>query len=357
MMRTLLVVALGLGLGCGDNIKLAEDGGVEDDADVTDGGPFDYPNDPSGYEANLISYISEITIPELDQDDDPTCCFDFGSISKNDGLDNAYATFMQEINDLVPLFDAQQEYDELLARNPQDNPLVWLIDHRGLAVGQSDQFRMAFLYGAMEGDTTQPDARAGTGTFTISSRSFEPGTGTPLSAFDAVFFSEPTGAVLSPSGSMFVPFALANTELQLPLEAARVRGTAVPTNDGVSYSRGEISGYITVDDFFGTLNDTLEERCSCIADELPIFTKNVDGDWVESCPTGPTVVNACGGSPLTEVCVGIAGRVQDGGACSQFPLLVPNQVDIDTDGDDEYDAISFGLEFIAARGEVVDSNE
>ncbi|MBT8492878.1 MAG: hypothetical protein KJO07_07435, partial [Deltaproteobacteria bacterium] len=225
MMRTLMVAALGLALGCGDNIKLAGDGGIDGiDADVPDSGPFDYPDDSDGYRANLASYISTITIPELD-DGDPTCCFDFGSRSKNEGIDNAYAVFVQTVTEFVNLFNVQQEYDELLDRAPQDGPLVWLIDHRGLAVGQSDQFRMAFLYGAMEGDTTQPDARAGTGTFTISSRSFEPGTGTPRTSFDGVFYSAATGAVLSPAGPMFVPFALANAELQLPLESARIRGT------------------------------------------------------------------------------------------------------------------------------------
>lgn len=340
--------------GCGDNIKPATDGGMRDDAAIPDGGgQLDFPDSPGEYQAGLVAYIDAITIPEL-ENDEPTCCRDFGPLSEDDGIDNAFAGFFETVaTNSGNLVDLEAVYAEIL----DDGDLIWLIDHRGLDIRRSDTFTLAFLYGVFEGDTTVPDARSGTGTFTIDQgRSFEDGTGTPRSAFPGSNYNRGIPSIFTKRGEMVIPFAAPGGTFDVPLRSAEVRGEATAEADGVSYASGTISGYIAEDDFYTSLNETLEARCQCIAGDLPIFTQDGSGDWnPPDCPNGNQVATACD-QPGEEICVGIASSPANGGACT-FWTAFSLQLDLDTDGDEEADAASVGIELTATRGEIVEVEE
>ncbi len=346
----LLVAVTTLTLGCGDNIKLSSDAGSDAAIDAAvDAGQLDFPDDPNDYEVGIVSYVSELTLPAVNEGT-PICCHDFGAISEDDGIDNSFVKFIDILEDLGTI-DMQTVYDDVL----ENELLVWLFDHRGLNVERTDQFTLAMLYGKFDGPTTIVEARAGEGIYKIRSRSFETGTGTPRSYFTGATYNKPIPSILAGPREIFVPFPISGGYVDVPLKRARVSGMATVEVDGVTYVEGELSGYILEDDFYEAFNDTLAERCSCISAELPIFSKN-GSDWEADCPDGATVEANCAADD-EEICVTIAAGPAEDGLCQFWTSFSGVQLDIDSDGDEEFDAVSFGLLFSTVDATVVDGIE
>jgi len=331
---------------CGDN-KTFPDGGMID-ADLSDGGFVEFPADDDDYIPGIGSYVATLTVPSV-AGDIPSCCYDFQAKSKNEGVDNGYAKFVQYVGGLVSnSLDVQSIIDDLL----DDGDLIWLFDHRGIRIDRTDQFTLALLYGRFEGSTTVIEAQAGDGTFDIRRSSFVGGTGTPKSYFDGTTFNKSLSTVLTGARNIVVPFPVFGGFVEVPLRDARITGTATATRDGVTYTRGELSGYIVEDDFYAALNATLAAQCGCISGDLPIFSKSGD-NWTSSCPNGNDVATACDADD-ERICIGIASSPANSGACSLWTFISANQLDIDSDGDSEYDAMSFGLEFTAEEAVLID---
>ena len=346
MSRWLIVcsglVAL-LATACGDNLGVA-DAGI--DAVVADGGFVDFPDDDDNYIPGIGSYVATLTVPDIEMGD-PTCCYDFQSKSKNDGVDNGYALFVQYLGNDQSL-NFQGIIDDVL----DAGRLIWLFDPRGLRIDRTDQFTLALLHGRFEGATTVVEANAGEGTFDIRRSSFVEGTGTPKSYFDGATFNHSLSSVFTGARNIEIPFPLFGGYVDMPLRDARITGTASATRDGVTYTRGELSGYIVEDDFYQALNDTLTEKCSCISADLPVFTKSGD-NWTADCPSTIDLTNNCDAAE-EEICIGIAGTPANDGLCTVVTFLSANQLDIDSDGDAEYDAMSFGVEFTAKEAILID---
>jgi len=347
MMRPLAVCLVAtLWCACGDNIKLRADGGADDDSGTADGGQLDFPDDSDQYVAGIASYVRALKLPAI-QDDVPICCYDFGAISDNDGVDNNFAKFIAAVEGVATFLDLQSVYDEVL----DDGGLIWLFDHRGLNINKTDQFTLALLYGQFEGATTIVEAKAGEGTFEILSRSFRGNTGTPRSFLDGAIYNKAIPSILAGPRDIEVPFLIPGGEITVPLKRGRISGMATAREDGVNYTQGRLSGYIREDDFYGALNTTLMDRCACIASHLPIFEKNGD-TWEATCPPDTEVTDNCT-TTEQEICVTIAGEVEDGGLCPFWTFFSANQLDIDSNGDETFDAVSFGLELEAVDATIV----
>jgi hypothetical protein len=363
-----LLLSLVLLMACGDNLGPSVnnnniiDGGLRDGGDI-DAAPDDWPSSPNDYRTHALGWVDTLTIPALSGEPGsfvPTCCRDFGAISKDkleeetNNIDNAFALFFKSLETLsVDALDFQGNFDDAI----DQEHLVMLLDHRDLPVGDdNDRFILAVLRGIFADGTSPVEGSLGDGVFTIDALSFLAGTGEPTTVWSNVTFN--SGSVATPPGDMEVPFAFSNDSvLYLPVRQGRISGTATVSANGVEYSTGEISGYVTVESLFTRLNDTVaSSQCSCLGASSPIFVKDDGGNPGQYSAGARCVDNA--EALCTEadeaICVTIAdGNVGDGGLCDFWQFVSYSQADINLSGGTEaYEALSLGLQFTTKTAEM-----
>jgi hypothetical protein len=289
MRRTtrLLCTLLAAGaLACGSDGSSADvDGGSGGDGGGGGGNPDASIDDVP----DRLSYIDTLTIPSV-SGQEPSCCYDFGEISKNGtGTDdNALAIIAN--NPLLEFagIDFQQVLDDTLENGDQ----VLLLNHVGLT-GPDDSFRMDGLQGDFAEGTTYTEASAGVTTLTAT------------------------------------------------VKEARISGAATLSETAASYTGGELSGYILVDELFAGLN-AYAATCTCLGLSGDLFAKGPDGLWDSDC-----VANAATLCAEEPDCATIAGsEVFEGQACPLVPDLIQNNADIDLNDDPAvYEGLSVGFEW------------
>lgn len=293
--------------------------------------------------ANANTYISELITPEI-LDNEPTCCKDFGDISKNEGIDNALA----ELDEAIAGFGASLAGS--LQNGINQGSVVILLDHRELSgADDADGFVLSWLNGAFADGTSYANASSGQGQFLLAADSFDAGTGEPQIVFN------PAQMVLGEMSAGPAPVSLLlpldDAFLSVTVQNAEVTGTATLSLDGVAYTAGTISGYIEVENLIDALNELAASSCGCLGLQQPLF-EEVDGEYVGNCVDN--VAAACPNQD-EEICRVIGGNVAlpNGEFCGVLPNLFEGSADISTNGDpDTYEALSLGLEWVGVNAEV-----
>ncbi len=109
----------------------------------------------------------------------------------------------------------------------------------------------------------------------------------------------------------------------------------------MTYTAGEISGYLPVDDYFGGINDFVASSCSCLGLSGPLYARS-GTMWTNQCQDQAVVDAACPSDPA-------CAEVGAGTDCTASPLLITSLADLDTDASmPGYDSLSLGLRFTAA---------
>lgn len=308
--------------------------------------PFTWPADPTAF-ANTstdASYIYELLVPET-QDGVAVCCKDFGAISKAPGIDNALAN----LNDTLAIFGA--DIQAPLTDAIENGSAVILLDHRELdGATDPDGFLLSWLAGSFANGTDYGSAAASNGQFTLLPAAFKPGTGEPLVVFNPASMMANEMAAGPTSLDFSLPFL--GSTLSLAIQQAEVSGTATVPNDGIAYTDGALSGWVTLESMYTAINTIIDQNCACIGNTQPIYTQDATNqEWEGACVAN---VNTVCPSNAEEICRVLAGsNIQNGGVCGLLPSILQGAADIDADNDDNFEALSIGFEWSAARADIV----
>ena len=304
--------------------------------------PVTWPATPEDYANSArVTYIATLRFPEIDENDQPICCRDFGDISRNPGIDNSFAILASSLLGLG--FDLNQLLYDTLA----SGDLVALLDHRELD-GETDPdgFALAWLRGSFDAPTDYATAAAGNGTFLLDPESLEP-SGEPKLLFNPAQME--AGAMTAGPAQLNLLLPIALQTLDLTVNDASIGGDATFAPDGLAYSAGTMSGWIELASIFENLNLLVANECACLGlGDTPLFEQQADGSWDGNCIMDPKAT--CD----DDLCPTLAGSdINDGGACSLTRQLLPQLADIDLDGDRaRFEAISIGLEWTGVSGRV-----
>jgi hypothetical protein len=304
---------------------------------------IDWPDDPELF-ANTANatYIPTLSLPPL-SDGKPTCCYDFGAKSKNEGIDNAFAILASTLQG----FDF--DLNAVLLDSLMTGALTVLLDHRELdGPDDADGFVLSWLRGEFEGTTDYPDAAAGNGTFLLDPDSLD-ATGAPLLYFDPALMEGGSMSAGPDQLSLILPFIGLN--LEVTVEEATMTGDAMIGSPEVSYDSGTMSGYVTVEEIFTGINEIVASECSCLGlGATPLYEQDGDGDWTGNCVSDPELV-----CPDIELCRTLGGDdINSSETCSATLTFLPQLADIDTDGDtSKYEAVSLGMEWTGVPATVV----
>jgi hypothetical protein len=339
--------------------------------DLPSEAPPTWPANPQSYTSAKASYIDTLTIPPIgpklcsaghcqtgetcttnsDCYAGPTCCKDFGAISRDhieastNHVDNALAVLADGLGALG--IDIQAT----LTNSIQDGSLVLLLDHRDLDEGSlPDDFALAQFIGSFAPGTDYTIASAGNGAFYASTASFLPGTGEPRNWYQPALMSVSNMTAGPFALSLSLPFGFLT--LDVGAEQAGVTGAPTISPGGVAYAGGKITGFILTDDIFAGLNLVLNSpTCACLGIHPDVYFKQPDGAWDSAC-----ISNASTLCPdmAEEVCVTLAGNNLLGSppqVCGALPVALAGAADIDLNSDSNvYEAMTVGLQFTAKNG-------
>ena len=309
---------------------------------------FDWPETAEDYPFSGITYLHGFTIPNADS----LCCRDFGNISKDfiengtNEVDNALAG----ISTIASSFGFSLQ--DTITETVESGNFVALIDHYDWPGIQGGDYHMAFFRAEWDPSTTFPLAEAGVGLYRVPEQNFIPGTGEPLATFSSASFD---GANIQASGgSIEIAMPITNTAiLVVPLQDVQLTSTANESGQSVAMQNGELSGYVTVTDFYDSYNFVVNEACSCLGLTGDLVEPNGDGTYTYNCVSD--ALTLCS-APEEEVCATMAGTnlFTGGEICTGLDLFIGGVADIDLDGDPTvYEGLSVGLTFQGVPGEVV----
>lgn len=331
---------------CGGCFISCQGGGACDAGQCPDGEPVTWP--PAGdYLGDSGTFIHTLTIPPLDETTKvPTCCKDFGERSADFILngtqlpDNALAGLAAELNGLV-------DFQDIVNTEIAEDRLNILLDHRGIENTTSDAFVLVELLGKRNTGTTFEDARGGLGEFRVLEQSFDE-RGIPRVVFNPATVNNDTVIVLP--GTLQVVIPLGVIALPFTLREAVIEGDVIQTAAGVEYTRGTLSGYLLVDDFFESLNAYASTFCDCLElGDQALYEFTDDDKIIPHCV--PQATARCGEGSN---CAAVGGNnVLEFGVCALLLQLVQNAADIDIDGDtSNFEALSLSFEFVGAPARI-----
>lgn len=307
--------------------------------------PFTWPVSPTTYadSATQSSFLFELIVPEL-VDGIPTCCKEFGAISKNEGTDNALAT----LNETLLLFGA--DIQPPLTQAIESGSAVILLDHRELdGADDQDNFVLAWIAGEFANGTSYATASAGTGEFRVLNETFVAGTGEPVVNFNPARMQGSQMSAGPRSLGFSLPFL--GSSLTIDISEAEVNGLATINANGVSYTDGALSGYVTLESMYGAINTILDQNCGCLGANRTIYTQDGAGAWAGACVAD--VATLCPSAP-EEICRILAGTsLGSGQVCGLLPGVLEGSADIDADRDDLYESLSIGFEWRAANADII----
>lgn len=304
----------------------SKEGPGEDTATDTSGECTGWPTAPGDYVFETAVIMDSVSLPAITADI-PACCRDFGDIS-----DDFIESGTSEIdNSLAQLFISLEEvgapnFEESMNQAINDGTLNIILEHRHLDEGiDPDEFCLVRFNAETDGATG----------YLALEEFFVPGTGTPRETFAA----EMTSGDMTTGRGTFVLLIPLAVPISVEFEDAELTGRADITTDGVTYAAGTLSGYVTLDEFFGGLNDYIQTDCECLSPPDPVLERLADGTVEEHC------------SDLTPADCLSAGNdtcAVIGALCSSLIPEFTGAADLELDSTRTgYDAISFGMEWTA----------
>lgn len=292
--------------------------------------------------ATDVSYVSSLALPATDPSGYPTCCRDFGEMSKRPGNDNALSSLMGQLISLDP----DSGVETLLQDSVEQGSVVLLLDHRAFDGGDdADGYALSWIDGQWAPNTQWAAASDGAGVFGVSPDSFVPGSGKPRSVMNPALLDD--GIVSAGPINLRLQIPVGFALVPITVHDARVEATIRSGDSGVGYSEGSLSGYAATSEVFEALNEIVGANCACLGldDPYSLYEQSSSGNWSGACATMAHVTCP---EPEQEVCRTLGGaNVIDGGFCGVLPQILQNRADIDSDADGTWDSLSLGLEWTA----------
>ena len=281
--------------------------------------------DPNDYvfseQASVMTSLGIGGVGELEE-----CCFDF----TDDGeMDNALGKLLNGLGNILGDTDVNAE----ITGNMQDGGLVILLEYGNLDdVTEDETVDMAVFYGE-DADDDYTDNLAGTGSFVVDKASFLEGTATPLASFPAANI---TAGTMTAGPSVFnLAFPIGNIKLEAMVSGTLIEApvTLGPNGKGLGMEKAKLGGYIRMEDLYGALNAYVTGSCECLGlGDAPLIGFDEDQGKM-AC--GSTENSTCdSNNEDEETCA------QLGSFCGAALLFL--KPDVDSDGDDEKDAMSVG---------------
>ena len=324
--------------GCG-----GDDGGGEPGVDAS-------PGNGNGSADSQFAYLDQVTMATI-SGGEPTCCKDFGAISKakiendEDAVDNALAHLASAIEDTGFIdFSFQDTIDGQLEAGGR----VLLFGHDDLT-SDTDTFTLNGFFGEFEGDTTYAEASAGDGSFTIDPLSYD-SSGNVVIRFDDAALEG--GELSTTEATIAFTMPMGDQIVTVPLHSGELGGTATLSDDGVSYADGTLAGYLLLEDLFGEMNEFFKsDACSCLGiGDRDVFT--YDNGWDSTCAQED---DSDGDNTCEE---DSACNMAEGGAvsvCSALPPILVAEADIRTDAESsDYQGLSIGFGFTGVPAQIVE---
>jgi hypothetical protein len=270
------------------------------------------------------SVLTSLEIGGVSDKDD--CCFDF----TGDGeMDNALGKLIKGLGGVLGDTDVNAEITE----NIQSGGLVILFDYAGLDDMTADESLTINGFYGVDTDDDYTDNIAGTGSFLVEETSFIEGTATPVAQFVG---GQIAGGKMTGGPAKFVlAFPIGNIKLKATVSGTLVEANvaAGPNGKGIEFTDAKLGGYIKMDDLYNALNTYVSSSCECLGlGESPLIGFNADKGKMEctkiensSCDAEDEDQSTC---------------AQLGSFCGAALLFL--KPDVDSDNDDEKDAMSVG---------------
>ena len=237
--------------------------------------------------------------------------------------------------------------DELnlyLTENIQDGLLLLLLEYVGLAPGAADtpSFDInLFMGGDADSDPTLNFTGDGELYVLPESMSAE---GDALVTFPG---ASVLGGTLTAGPSRFnIPISIPDMGLHIVIavEEAAVTAAISSTPDGYALSNGTLCGLVMESDVVKILNDFVEASCGCLNLDGPLVSPGLLGGW--SCASAPA--STCSSfDEMGSMCSALAQY------CGMVAPMLPMLLDVDLDGDNSGDAVSFGARLEATSALIV----
>ncbi len=299
--------------------------------------------DPVEFKYGPASMLSELVLAEADQ-----CCSD---LTDDGESDNALAEYFDAL-DILGLYELRARFNDGMDSAISAGEFDLIFEYEGLyELAEDGEFWISLLHGADIDD----------GDVEVDLASFDDGAH-PLSLFSEARIEEVGGELVlyAEKGRLLMPEVFSKylvfgvdvgepTLLEQVRLEARVVGSSAMVEDGVILQQGELSGVIGFQEIIEHLNTTAKSpSCACLdggsggafeADGVGGYSCILDYD--DNCDI-QDYLNAQGDFSCHTL----------GELCEVFASF-DSAADVDTTGDGEPDAFSFGMTFEAEAVKVV----
>jgi hypothetical protein len=271
--------------------------------------------------------------------DNGDCCRDFPNGDDNSNPDSAMGALVNTLEFALQVNDFNED---IIAPQIESGDIVYLFEYAYWSDAVTDpavEFNLVF------GEDTDSDFApnfAGNGDFYVDPASLD--NGEPKSTFQTAAVTNAKFKVTGGTAPLVLPVGtdLVETLVEdIQIEADVESGTAnLDAGGRVALTNGKLSGYITLNSMFASLN-TVADNCGCIA-APDLYVDSGNGNW--TCQATSADKAAC--ADTTTMCETLSTPASEGAInCEVIGGLVTDQADIDTDGDTTADALSLGATF------------
>ena len=296
-----------------------------DAEDCLEGEPEEYDFDVAG------TYVTAIRVVVDDED---------GLDLDNDGTpDNAFGPVIDALSLLLG-GGLNRELQIQIAQGTLALGITWPTLARGAPIADAEGVEVDILSLVDADDDLETRDR-----WLATRGSFLPGYVTPRSRFRSGTLA--AGRLnAGPADHFFMVLPFGEVSLTMIVTNALLAGTVTRDGQGARLGGGTLGGQLTLEDLIASVNDyLLSETCECLGLEGPMLDLRV-GQGPEAC-VGEFTASNCGDQGI---CATLARN------CRIFMnLLIPN-MDLDTDGDGDFDAFSAFLR-LSGQGAVIEGLE
>ena len=283
---------------------------------------------PAQYNFGTGSYIYELQI----SDSSAPCCFD---INGDNNLDNK----LGEVASLLTTMGYTINDDITNAIRTGD--LMLLFEYHCYDETQNGSFPLVLFNGSSSTGDYWENLQ-GNGQFIVREDSFIPNTGEPALRFDNARLSDQNltaGPGSFPLGFLNLMGPAMSDDLIIN---ARIEGTPVTTETGLSLLNGRLGGSIPLATLLRQLNIYFTDQCSCLGFQGDMISWNIiSGTYVVECQN-ISQSDTCSDQQCSFL----------GGQCEALLDLI-NQPDVDSDWDGILDSLSVGIVFNAAAASII----
>lgn len=294
--------------------------------------------DPEAYgDYGPASFLNEFVVKESGE-----CCTDFD----NDGAtDSALGDLAGQIESILGV-----PFNDIIAFQIESGSLIYLFEYGYWSDSVSDpSVDFAMLFG-QDTDADFGPNLAGNGDFNIDPASLD-ANNDPKSTFASA--SVNNGRLVATGGT--TPLVLpVGTDLietvveQVRVEADVLQGADLQAGGRVGLGNGEISGLVTLQELYGSLN-AVARNCSCITSD-PVFAETSTDTW--ECMSTQADQAACENDPNASQMCKVLATPTGTESCFSIEFFVNGSADISTDADAAKEALSLGATFEAVGAHI-----